>query len=174
MPMSKAQEIAALRELADEPTYFRDAFKQDIDVMIENIGFDFPIMLGTKIYEKIQKHDDAARAERELEAKKIRCQCSIQREIPDKPYSDIPLNRIMIVQIDDPYGEGLAIATIRENQTGTDFIVSVKFEYMIGQLGDKRDGFARIGKIMARTSFVCGVQNHFYNKAVGEQFSMLI
>ncbi len=159
--MQKTEEIRHIEALMDGETYFREAFGEDAVKMIENIKNDFPLLLNTRIGNKVHQLDVAHNAEIELEQKRIRCQCSIQRDIPDKPYSEIPLKRIMIVQVDDPYGEGLAIVSIRENQTGTDFIVSVKFEYMIGQLGDKQDGFNRIGKILARTSFVCGGHNQF-------------
>lgn len=165
-PMSKAEELAHLHELYESDSYFRAAITlHDYNRICDNIENDYPVFMGTSIGRAIHYVETTEFAKRDFNAKIIRCQCQIQEQEG---------KRVMIVEVNDPHNEGNAIVTVRENQVGTDFIASVKFEYMIDGLADKSDGFTRIGKLLARASFVTDVYNHFYNKNIGEHFSILI
>lgn len=52
---TKAMEIGILKHLVGLGGYFADFFGEDLDKMVENITNDFPIELGTRFHDAIDK-----------------------------------------------------------------------------------------------------------------------
>ena len=164
--MNKKQEIDLLTKLYNADTYFgNEISSEDFAQMINNINDDHPIFLSTSYSRAINYLDAAQKAIRELNAIQVRCQCRI---------SEREGCRLMIINIADPYDEGEAIVTVKENDEGTDFILTTEFTYLIGQVPDKIDGFKRIGQVIGRLSFLSAIHESFFNHEIGHNFSILV
>jgi hypothetical protein len=54
--MTKAEEIAILNDLRNSDSYFAESYTtEDIDVMINNINMDFPLLASTQAVKKLDE-----------------------------------------------------------------------------------------------------------------------
>lgn len=158
--MTKSEEISLLARLYDGDSYFsREFSREDFNQMVANIRNDHPIFMGTAISEAARHWQCHCDFLNETEMTKF--QCEVSRKIDNG-------NVTLKVIIHDPFGEGDAVAYIRETEDGTDYTTRVCVNDRLNGFSDIGDG---VGRIFHRLA-VCGlyklIDKYFYDIPVDE------